>query len=347
MIYIDGATKSGSGTILRYAVSLASLLGEDLQMINIRAKRDKPGLRQQHLCSLLACCQMSGGTVEGAQTGSLEILYHPGKTGIKGQDYSWDIGTAGSTTMLMLSILPLAIFSGQSHCFTITGGLFQDFAPSAFHSQQVLLPLLQRMGIQLELRIQRPGYVPQGQGEICLITQPAHQPISGISLLDQGHIQRIWGISLSSHLKEQKVSERMAETCRRVLQEAGFEADLNLMEDSSAVQKGAALFLGAQTQTGALLGADMAGKIGRRAEQIGTQVGHMLLEDLRSGATTDRHSSDQLILFAALAKGTSEYIVPRITEHVETNLWLVQKILGAKVQTVGKRIAIAGIGFFK
>ena len=173
MIEIDGATKSGSGTILRYAVSLASLLGEDLHLTNIRAKRDKPGLRPQHLAALLACCEMTGGVVEGAEVSSREIFYHPGSSEIQKQNFSWDIGTAGSTTMMAFSILPLAIFSRTSHSFTISGGLFQDFAPSAYHLQHVLLPLLARMGVKAELKVLQPGYVPQGQGKLQLITHPA------------------------------------------------------------------------------------------------------------------------------------------------------------------------------
>ena len=353
MIEIDGATKSGSGTILRYAVSLASLLGEDLHLTNIRAKREKPGLRPQHLAALLACCEMTGGVLEGAEVGSREIFYYPGSSEIQKQNFFWDIGTAGSTTMMAFSILPLAIFSRTSHSFIISGGLFQDFAPSAYHLLHVLLPSLARMGVKAELKILQPGYVPQGQGKLQLITQPVDHnttggiSLQGISLLDPGSMQRLWGISLSSHLESQKVSQRMAETCRNLLRKVGFDVQFELIEDTSAVQKGAALFLSAQTRTGCIFGADMAGKVGRRAEQIGAQVAQMLLADLMSGATVDRHLADQLILFAGLARGATEYTIPYMTEHVETNLWLVRKILGAKTFQEGMRVRVEGIGFLR
>ena len=346
MIELDGATKSGSGTILRYAVSLASLLGEKLHLVNIRAKRDKPGLRPQHLTALLACCEMSGGRVEGAQVGSGEIFYYPGSSKISRRDFSWNIGTAGSTTMLAFSILPLAVFSRQLHSFTICGGLFQDFAPSAYHLQHVLLPLLARMGVKAELRILQPGYVPQGEGKIELVTSPLDHPLCGLSLPTQGEIERVWGISLSSHLEEQKVSQRMADTCRKLLQESGLEARIEIINDTKAAQKGAALFAVASTRSGCLLGADMAGKPGRRSEWIAAQVAHMLLEDLHSGASVDRHLADQLILFASLARGTTEYLIPHMTPHVETNLWLVNKILGAKTSQDGRLIRIEGISFW-
>ncbi|MFH0768537.1 MAG: RNA 3'-terminal phosphate cyclase, partial [Chloroflexota bacterium] len=139
MLYIDGSAKSGSGTILRYAVALASLLGEELHINNIRAKRDKPGLRPQHLASVKACAQMCSAQVEGAAVNSKEIFYKPGER-IKGGYYQWEIGTAGSTTLLAMTLLPLALFADGETVLRISGGLFQDFAPSAHHMQHVLFP---------------------------------------------------------------------------------------------------------------------------------------------------------------------------------------------------------------
>ena len=347
IIEIDGAYRSGSGTILRYAVSLASLIKKRLRVFNIRAKRKTPGLRPQHLRSLLACCQITGGSVKGAEVNSTEIIYSPGPLNKSRDSFSWDIGTAGSTTMLAFSILPLALFSKKPCRFIITGGLFQDFAPSAYHFQHVLLPLLETMGARAELTIVRPGYVPKGQGELQLITYPVADNLRKISLLEQGDCAQLWGIALSSHLEKQKVSQRMAEACREILARKGYKADFQIINDTSAAQRGAALFLTGRTTTGCLLGADMAGKIGKRAETIGTEVATMFLEDVTSGATVDRHLADQIILFAALAAGTTEYLIPKMTEHIDTNLWLVEKILGARTRCEGKKAIIYGIGFSK
>jgi len=165
MIYIDGSAKSGSGTIVRYAVALASLLGEELHINNIRAKRDKPGLRPQHLASVKACARMCNAQVEGAVVNSREIVYKPDKE-IKGGYYQWEIGTAGSTTLLVMTVLPLALFADDETVLRISGGLFQDFAPSAHHMQHVLFPILEKMGIKAKLEVDRPGYVPRGGGII-------------------------------------------------------------------------------------------------------------------------------------------------------------------------------------
>ncbi|MGD0625835.1 MAG: RNA 3'-terminal phosphate cyclase [Thermodesulfobacteriota bacterium] len=346
MIEIDGSVHSGSGTLLRYAVALATLLGEPLHMTRIRAKREKPGLRAQHLQAVRACCSLSGGQLEGAEVGSPEIFYRPGKA-LKDGDFQWDIGTAGSTTMLAFTLIPLALFAKRPCRFSIRGGLFQDFAPSAFHMREVLIPILRRMGAEVRLEMLRPGYVPKGQGHLMVEVKPLNGFLEPFFMNQQGIVKEIWGISLASHLEKEKVAERMASHCQRLLGERGYPARVEVLTDKTAPQRGAALFLRAETDTGCLLGADQAGKPGRRSEAIAEFVVASLLEDLRTKATTDRHLADQLILFAALARGTTQFLIPNRTEHVEANLWLVEKILGAKIDLRGKDLRLEGIGFQK
>ncbi len=343
MIEIDGSTHSGSGTLLRYSVVLSGLLGEPLHMIRVRARRDKPGLRPQHLTSVLACASLFGGEVEGAAVGSQEIFFYP-RSGPKGGDFQWDIGTAGSATMLAYTLLPAALFAGQACRFSITGGLFQDFAPSAFHMQKVLLPTLERMGASVRLEIARPGYVPKGQGRLVLEASPMREALQPIRMKEQGGILGIQGISLASHLEKEEVSRRMADECERLLGKTGYPVQIEIQEDRTAVQKGAALLLWARSDTGCLIGSDQAGKPGRRSEKIAHFVVNSLLEDLATGATADRHLADQLILFAALAGGTTEYSIPVLTDHVESNLWLVEKVLGVKTERKGTHLKIEGIG---
>ncbi len=344
MIQIDGAAKSGSGTILRLAVALSTLLGEELHLWNVRARRDKPGLRPQHLQVVLACAQMCGGTVEGAKVGSREIVYRPGKH-IRGDFYQWEIGTAGSTTMLAMTLLLVGCFADKPSAFRISGGLFQDFAPSAYHMQYVLLPTLRKMGVTAELELKQPGYVPRGAGVIEVRVKPVTTLLSPLLLPEQGEVRRIEGIALSSHLQEQKVSQRMADECRERLRAEGYEARIELKYDTQAGQKGAALNIWAETSTGCIIGSDRAGRPGRRSEEIGRYVARNLLEDLKTGATVDRHLADQLIPYCALAQGISHYTIPQTTEHVETNLWLVAEILGAKTELERNHIKIHGVGY--
>ncbi len=344
MIYIDGAQKSGSGTIVRFAVGLATLLGEELHLTNIRAKREKPGLRPQHLKAVQALKQVCQGSLDGAEVGSSEIKFRPGGR-VKGGSYQWDIGTAGSTTLLAMTLLPAVCFATGSVDFKISGGLFQDFAPSAYHMQYVLLPILGRMGINAKVSIVRPGYVPRGGGIIEVEAEPVTGKIRPIRMTEQGNVIRIEGVALSSHLKERRVSERMAERCNQVLGSNGYKARIEIVHDTLALQRGAALAVYAGTDAGCIVGADRAGAPARTSEEIGRDVARNLVEDLATGATVDRYSADQLILYAALADGVSEYRIPGLTDHVETNLWLAETILGARTEVRNNLVRIQGVGY--
>jgi RNA 3'-terminal phosphate cyclase (ATP) len=344
MLHIDGGQKSGSGTIVRFAVGLATLLGEQLHLTNIRAKREKPGLRPQHLKALQALQQICQGSLVGGEVGSSEIWFNPGGE-VNGGHYEWDIGTAGSTTLLTMTLLPAACFSRGAISFKLSGGLFQDFAPSAYHMQYVLFPVLNSMGIIAKLNIIRPGYVPRGGGIIEVGVEPVRGKLKPIRLPTQGKVTEIQGIALSSHLRERKVSERMMEKCNEVLKSQGYRANVEIVHDTSALQRGAALTVYAKTSSGCIIGADRAGEPRRTSEEIGRYVATSLIEDLSTGATVDRYLADQLIFYAALADGVSLYRIPGLTEHVETNLWLVETILGAKTEVDENLVKIQGIGY--
>jgi RNA 3'-terminal phosphate cyclase (ATP) len=352
MIEIDGSWKSGSGTIVRDAVPFCILMGEGLHLKNIRAKRPKPGLRSQHLKALEASTRICGGELKGAWVGSREIHFVPRKA-IEGGEYRWDIGTAGSATMLALTVLPLALFADGPSRYRITGGLFQDFAPSAFHLQHVLLAVLKKMGICVDVKIIRPGYVPQGQGVMEVTVMPARATLMPLSLVNQGRVVDIGGIALSSSLKARRVSERMALECRKALKLRGYDPKIDILYDDKekpayavpSAQPGAALAIWAKTNTHCIVGSDMSGARRRSAEFIGKQTAKLLLEDLDTGASVDRHLADQLIPFAALAEGTSAFLVPRMTDHIEARLWLAEEILGAKTEVEGHFIRIQGIAY--
>jgi RNA 3'-terminal phosphate cyclase (ATP) len=344
MIEIDGSQHSGSGTILRYSMALATLIGKPLRVTNIRSNRPKPGLRHQHLAALLACARISGGRVEGAEIGSPEIVYYPGSALAPG-DYAFDVGSAGSTTLLSFALIIPALFASGPFRFTVTGGLFQDFAPSASHMRHCLFLLLEQMGARVSLDVLRPGYVPQGKGRLAVQVHPLSGLMKPLHLTDQGKVDVIRGVALASHLSHQRVAQRMAQTCVRLLRAEGLRADIQIIEDDTAPQKGAALTVWAETKTGTMLGCTVAGAPRRSSEKIAEAVASDLVKDLRTGATVDRYLADQLIIFAALADGTTTYLIPVLTEHVRSNLWLVEEILGAKTEVRGNVLSVTGIGF--
>lgn len=344
MLTIDGSSYSGSGTIVRQAVAFSALTGIPIHLVHARAKRSKPGLRRQHMRVIEAIRELVHGKAEGVYEGSQEIHFEPGSSG-KQQAYRWDIGSAGSTTMLALGVLPVLAFKPTPTVVEICGGLFQDFAPSLFHLQHVLLPLLDKMGLETTLTMQRPGYVPTGNGSLLLSVEPLRKPLQPLRLESQGMVQRLWGISLASHLAERRVSLRMADTVAQHLAQAGYEADIERIEDTTAPQAGAALAVFADCGGDVRLGADRAGAPRRRSEAIGHYVAKNLLADLETGATLDRFSADQIIPFAALAKGDSRFIIPQVTDHVHTSAWLADLFLGAKVHIKDQTMTIQGRSF--
>ena len=341
MITIDGAQKSGSGTIVRYAVALAALLGKPIRIVNARERRREPGLRPQHVTGVRACAELCGATVEGVEVGSRTFDFVPGSH-IRGGHFEWDIGTAGSATMLALSVLPVACFAAAPLRVRITGGLFQDFAPSPFHMNHVLAPLLHAMGAECSLAVTRPGYVPGGGGIIEMDVVPGRQGLDALVVSAAGQVSDVHGIALSSHLAERRVSERMASTCEEQIRGAGMACAIDRVDDVNAAHAGACLAIWAKGSTGSWFGADRAGKFGRSSEQIGRFVATTFLEDVRSGATVDRHLADQLVLFCALARGTSSYIVPRASAHLESNLWLVAQF-GVRVAVDAGHVQIQGL----
>jgi RNA 3'-terminal phosphate cyclase (ATP) len=283
--------------------------------------------------------------LEGDDVGSREVYFYPGENPRSGH-FTWDIGTAGSTTMLAFSTTPIALFADAPCRFTIIGGLFQDHAPSAFHMEHILFPLIRKMGGNVSIQVLQPGYVPQGQGKLQVDIVPLREALDPLQMLRQGMVKHVRGISLASHLTKENVSIRMASHSQKLLRDEGFDVEFSVLDDRTSPQRGAALLLWAETTTGCLIGADQAGKRGRKSESIAEFVVRSLLADLGEGATTDRYLADQLILFAALARKRTEYIVPRVTDHIESNLWLVQKVLGAKGIIDGNRLKIDGIGFY-
>ena len=294
MLHLDGSRFSGSGTIVRFGVPLAALTGQALHLTNVRARRDPPGLRPQHLQAVEAVTELCQGTLAGGNDRLAGTRLSPGQTSPTGE-LPMGIGTAGSATMMALSLLPLAAFAQGPLTFHLSGGLFQDFAPSAFHLQHALLPLVRRMGLQAELQILRPGYVPTGGGRVALTVAPGGDALRPLTMPERRGALQYWGLALASHLQQRQVSRRMAAACQAQPHQAGLHADIRLLDDDTAPQAGAALALFAEGPD-TLLGADQAGARRRPAEAMGRWVARMLLEDLASGATVDRHLADQVII---------------------------------------------------
>jgi RNA 3'-terminal phosphate cyclase (ATP) len=341
MLTIDGSRFSGSGTIVRQAVAFSAVTGRPFRLVHARVRRPKPGLRAQHVRVVNAVAQLAGAFTQGVEQGSQDFTFEPGAAAKEGR-FEWNIGSAGSTTLLALAVLPVLALRTVPTEVELRGGIFQDFAPSFYHVERVVLPLLRRMGIQTDVSMKRPGYVPRGEGLLHLAVQPCSQPFLPLSLEEQGKVTGIHVLALASHLSERKVAQRMAQRAQEAFSAAGYRTTVEIIDDAKAAQPGAALMACASLSGGSRLGADRAGAPKRRAEEIGRSVSHMLMEDLASGAAVDRHAADQLMPFAALALGESRIRVPFVTDHILSSAWLAREFLEADIKIEGRLLRIVG-----
>jgi RNA 3'-terminal phosphate cyclase (ATP) len=337
MLEIDGSQKSGSGTILRLSIALAGILSEPLHIYNIRHRRRQPGLRPQHLESVLTAAKLCNAETEGAKFGSRELWFKP--TGIVNGEVKAEIGTAGSISMLLLTILPLCIYAkGDVTVHVVNGGTDVRYAPTINYLKYVLLPVLEQMGLKASLTVKKYGYYPKGLGEATLnVSSGSH--LTPLHLEEFGKIEEIRGISICTFLEKQRVATRQAEAATKVLKDYGYSPKVQVVNDrSNPLQKGSSMVLWAKTSTGAMFGGDAIGELRKSSEAVGREAAENILRELKAQANVDVHLADMLVPYVALAKGASTYLTREMTDHLDTNIWLTEQILDANFQVtkVGK-----------
>jgi len=329
LIEIDGSQKSGSGTILRLSVALAAILGETLHIYNIRQKRTQPGLRPQHLEAVLTASRLCGAELKGAELDSRELWFKPEK--LKGGRVEAEIGTAGSIPMLLMTVLPVCAFAENTvHLHVSKGGTDVSNSPTMNYVRNVFFPTLKRIGISADLTVQKYGYYPKGMGEVTIIVEPC-KSLKPLVLEDFGELKTIEGVSVCTFLAERKVAERQAKAANDYLKEKGYTAEIQIINDrSNPLQKGSSLALYAETHTGVILGADAIGEFRKTSETVGREAAEKLYAEISAEPTVDVHLADMLVPYVALAEGRSAYLTRTVSEHLDTNIWLAEKILGVK-----------------
>ena len=183
MLVIDGAMGEGGGQILRSALALSLCLNKPFRITNIRANRDKPGLRPQHLVAVQAAAKIADAKVDGATKSSQLLEFIPGS--IKPGEYSFDIGTAGSTTLVLQTILPALLTAAQPSTIQLHGGTHNPLAPPFDFFQQAFVPLLNRMGPRIKTHLQRPGFYPVGGGIVAVTIEPVAK-LQPLKIVERG-----------------------------------------------------------------------------------------------------------------------------------------------------------------
>lgn len=318
MLQIDGSVGEGGGQIIRTVIALASITGKAVEITNIRANRPKPGLSAQHLHAVKAIERLSSGKTEGLELRSTRLQFTPGE--LKGFEGEIDIGTAGSITLLLQCLIPVALFADTETKVRITGGTDVNWSPPVDFYNEVFLPVLKAMGCEVHLNLKQRGYYPKGGGLVDVKVAPAHH-LKGLQKHEQEGI--IHGISHSSGLPPH-VADRQAKSAERILKEKGYEAELKTeIEKEGKRTTGSGITLWCGCKSGSALG-----ERGKRAEVVGEEAAKNIITELESAAATvDVHLADQLIPYVALSKEKSELKVREITNHLETNIYITQKFL--------------------
>ncbi|AEC51031.1 RNA 3'-terminal-phosphate cyclase [Pyrococcus sp. NA2] len=328
MITIDGSYGEGGGQILRTSIALSAITGEPVRIINIRANRPNPGLRPQHLHGILALKQLTNAEVRGAQVGSRELVFIPRK--LEAKRINVEIGTAGSITLVLQALLPAMAFANDKVEFRITGGTDVPWSPPVDYLSNVTMFALSKLGIKGEVNIERRGHYPKGGGIVTGYMEPWKER-KELKAKRYNKIIKIRGISHSTNLPSH-VAERQAKAAKEELEKLNVPIDIKT-EVSRSIGPGSGIVVWAETDC-LRLGGDALGKRGKPAEVVGKEAAQELLEQLKSGNCVDKFLGDQLIPFLAFSGG--EIWVAEITNHLITNVWVVENFLGKVFDVDGK-----------
>jgi RNA 3'-phosphate cyclase len=329
MFEIDGSQKSGSGTILRLSIAFAAITQQPLHITSIRQNRPQPGLKPQHLEAVLTAAKLCNAKVEGAKLRSRELWFTPRE--ICGGNVEATIETAGSIPMLLLACLPICLFAQNPvRLHVAKGGTDTIHAPTINYMRYVLLPTLKRMGVQAEITVQKYGYYPKGMGKATMTVKP-NRNLASLQLESFGKLKAITGLSVCTFLADRQVAERQAKAAKDTLAQSGYQTDIEVVNDeSNPIQKGSSIVLWAETDTCLILGSDAIGELRKMAEAVGKEAAQNLLTELAAKPTADVFLADMLIPYMALAKGKSAVVARTISEHIESNIWLMEKMLNVK-----------------
>ncbi|MBI2547151.1 MAG: RNA 3'-terminal phosphate cyclase [Candidatus Aenigmarchaeota archaeon] len=343
MITIDGSFGEGGGQILRTSIALSALLLKPIKIINIRKNRPKPGLMPQHLTGIKIAGEFTNAEIKGLEIGSTEVEFIPKSCDMKNREI--DIGTAGSIGLLLQTLTPLLIFADDEIILEIIGGTAGLGAPTIEYMQNVTFPVLEKFGIPLpDIEIVREGFYPKGHGQVRITFKPVKK-LKSVKLLERGKIRSIGGISVVGSLPED-IARREADGIKKILIGNGLpeaQIEKKIVETHSP---GTSVTLWSKCEN-SVLGSDAIGEGGKRAEKVGEDVAFELVKSINSGAALDKHMSDQIIPFMALAKNRSEVSIEELTGHCRTNIDVIEKILGIKFQLTDDVISVDGIDFKK
>lgn len=324
MLTIDGSHGEGGGQILRTSLSLSMCLQRPFRIINIRASRRKPGLRPQHLAAVRAAAAIAGATVDGDTIGSRALTFAPGE--IRTGAYRFDIGTAGSTTLVLQTVMPALLTAvGASH-LTLVGGTHNPLAPPFEFLQHAFLPLIHRMGAKLSARLDRPGYFPAGGGSVDVRIEPPAQLVP-LHLAERGAVLKISAWATVAHLPEHIARRELVVLEKRL----GLDPDdVRVHIETRAAGPGNAVNVEVTCEhvTEVFTG---FGERGVRAETVAERLAKRVRRYLAADVAVGEHLADQLLVPMALT-GEGSFLTLKPSPHAVTNMDVIQRFMDIGIE---------------
>jgi RNA 3'-terminal phosphate cyclase (ATP) len=327
-IFIDGSQGEGGGQVLRTAISLSMITGQSVEITQIRAGRQKPGLAAQHLAGILAAQQITKAQVHGASIGSMFIRFSPSLP-VEPGDYHFDIsklsgrGSAGAVTLLLQTILlPLALAEGESH-ITVGGGTHVPMSPPLFYFEKVLLPTLARAGLNAEVEIEIPGWYPRGGGQVVVSMEGSAQ-LKGLDLSTRGSFDKVDGLAVAGNLPSD-IPQRIASRANNRCKDAGLNSGV-MARRVSGHSTGVGITIAAFYEN-SIAGFSALGERGKPSDEVADEATDPLIAFHQQPMALDPHLPDQLIPALALATGPSVLSTQQITLHTLTNIDIVKHFI--------------------
>ena len=331
MIKIDG--QDSGGQTLRTSLSLSVLTQKPFKIINIRGKRKNPGLQKQHLTAVNAIAKICNAKVKGNEINSKELEFTPSKV-VSGR-YVFDIGSAGSTTLVLQTLLPALIFTKEKTILKIIGGTSNPLAPPALYIKGVFLWYLKTLGFNVEVNVEKEGFVPKGGGRILAKISPCKK-LKVLNLIDRGPLEKIYVFAVSSQsLREKDIAGRLLDGFTKIIKD-NLETHKQYVD---SLDSGCFIAAIADYEK-ARIGYSVLGKLGVKSEDIGKECAKNLLEEINSKCIVDYFTADQLLIYMAL-NSQGKLITSKITEHTQNNIEVIEKFLDVKFTIKGNEISVS------
>ncbi|UFS70302.1 RNA 3'-phosphate cyclase [Geomonas sp. RF6] len=334
MIEIDGGMGEAGGQLLRTSLSLSCITGKPFRIFDIRKARKKPGLMPQHLVCVQAAARISGAEIAGAEQGSRDLTFVPAQ--VQPGNYSFPIGTAGATSMVLQTVVPALLFTGSESRLLFSGGTHVPFSPPWDYLTDVFAPAVKKLGVMLSLTLERHGFYPKGGGAVRCKVEPVSSLVP-LAARERGALRRISGVAAVANLPV-SIAEREAASAVHVIREAlGADTPCEVrVKEVKAFGAGTFIFLKAEYEE-SIAGFSAIGERGKRAETVGEEAAQEMVQHHRAGAPIDPHLADQMVLYLPLCREPSVFFTSRITGHLLTNLEVTGRFLHFSYEVAGDR----------